>query len=710
MPINRKIAGVSSLAKKLSRKSQPPRQKWVVTSAWPYSNATPHLGNMIGSVLSADVFARYLRQKGDEVVLVSGTDEHGTPIEVSAIEQKVPVEQLAEVNHQKIAGLFKAWNISYDNYTRTHNPVHIKFTQDFYLQVQKSGYVYVEENDALYCEHDKLFLPDRFVEGICPHCKMDRARGDQCDNPACGKLLTPLELINPRCKVCGRSPVIRKTKHWYLNFPKLESRLREFIENNKILPDNARTLCLNNIEKGIPPRAITRDLKWGIPAPFEGAEGKTIYVWFEAVLGYLSATKQWAEEIRKEPGKWKDFWFDKNTRTVFFIGKDNIIFHLLIFPGLLIAYNDSSPPNEQWVLPYNVSSTEFLNYEGEKFSKSRGVGIWIDEALELCDVDYWRYYLILNRPEQRDQSFIWAEFQKSIYEMNDVIGNLIHRTITFITDKFGGVIPPVKTLDAEDRKLVELIKNSPAKVGSLIENFELKNALAEVIELARVGNQYLSSRTPWALMKTDKDAAGHVLNLCAQLTRSLAILLSPFIPGSAQKIWDALALPGKVDAQPWFSAGDLALKAGHPVRKGRPLFEKLKVEDLQKKLEEIRARESKLGQTESVQTEIISYEEFQKFQFIVGTVIEAKPIAGTQKLLEIKVDLGTEQRTIVGGIAELYHPQDLVGKNLVILKNLEPRTIRDIPSQGMLLVAEGPKNTYALIMAPRNVPKGAKIR
>jgi methionyl-tRNA synthetase len=701
---------VPPMAKKQSRKTPPGRQKWVVTSAWPYSNATPHLGNMIGSVLSADVFARYLRQKGDEVVLVSGTDEHGTPIEVSAIEQKIPVEQLAEQNHQKIARLFKAWNISYDNYTRTHNPVHIKFTQDFYLQVQKSGYVYVEENDALYCEHDKLFLPDRFVEGICPYCKMDRGRGDQCDNPACGKLLTPLELISPRCKVCGRTPVVRKTKHWYLNFPKLETRIKEFIEHNKIIPDNARTMCLNNIEKGIPARAITRDLKWGIPAPFEGSEGKTVYVWFEAVLGYLSATKQWAEEILKEPTKWEDFWFDKNTKTVFFIGKDNILFHLIIFPGLLLAYNDSSPANEQWVLPYNVSSTEFLNYEGEKFSKSRGIGIWIDDALELCDVDYWRYYLILNRPEQRDQSFIWAEFQKCIYEVNDVIGNLVHRTITFIVDKFGGAVPPARAYDAEDQKIVDLIKVAPSKIGTLLEKFELKNALAEVVEVARAGNQYLSTRAPWSLIKMDKDAAGHVLNLCAQLARSLAILLSPFIPGSAQKAWDALGLAGKVEAQPWATAGDLVIQAGHAVKKGKPLFEKLNVEDLQNKLKEIRARGSKTAKSEPKQPGTISYEDFQKFHFIVGKVIDAKPVPGAQKLLELKVDLGTEQRTIVGGVAELYSPGDLVGKNLVIFENLEPKTLRGIKSQGMLLAADVPKNKYAIILAPDNVPKGAKIR
>ncbi|MCK4280481.1 MAG: methionine--tRNA ligase, partial [Candidatus Lokiarchaeota archaeon] len=398
------------------------KEKWVCTAAWPYVNAIPHLGNMIGSVLSADIFARYLRSKGAEVVFVSGSDMHGSPAIVAAKKINTTPEKLAIKNHNLIKDLLEKWQISFDNYTDTHNPIHMKFVQDFYLEIQKNGYIFEKETDEFYCENDNLFLPDRFIVGTCPHCGFDAARGDQCDSPDCGKLLTPIELIEPRCNICGQKPIIKKTKHWYFDLPKLEKELEKFIIENKIIPANARTSCLNSIKRGIPQRAITRDLEWGIPAPFKGAEEKTIYVWFEAVLGYISAVKEWAEKIVGDKSKFEYFWNDKNTRSVYFIAKDNIIFHLLIFPGLIIAYNKNKPENEKFELPYNVSSTEFLMFENDKFSKSRNIGIWIDEALELAPVDYWRFNLIFNRPEKSDTSFLWSEFQNNINILNDNLG------------------------------------------------------------------------------------------------------------------------------------------------------------------------------------------------------------------------------------------------------------------------------------------------
>jgi len=371
--------------------------KWIVTSAWPYVNATPHLGNLIGSTLSADVFARFLRMKGEEVVFVSGSDSHGTPISVEAKRLKVPAEDLAFKYHKIIKDLHEKWQISFDNYTITHNPTHIEYVKKMYLDIQKNGYVIEKEIESLFCRNDNLFLPDRFVEGTCPHCKDDGARGDQCDK--CQKILTPLELIKSRCAICGNIPVIRKTKHWYLDLPKLQDRLNKLIDENEIIPPNARQMCLNSIAEGLPERAITRDLEWGIPAPFKGAENKTIYVWFEAVLGYITAVKEWADKLINRSDKFDYFWKDPNTKTVYFIGKDNIIFHLIVFPGLLMAYNEDKKESDKLVLPYNVSSTEFLMYENEKFSKSRGIGIWIDDALKLAPLDYWRFSLIFNRPE-----------------------------------------------------------------------------------------------------------------------------------------------------------------------------------------------------------------------------------------------------------------------------------------------------------------------
>jgi len=360
------------------------KKKWVVTSAWPYVNATPHLGNLIGSTLSADVFARFLRMKGEEVVFVSGSDSHGTPISVEAKRLNVPAEELAFKYHNIIKNLHEKWQISFDNYTITHNPIHIEFVQQMYLDIQKNGYIIEKEIESLYCENDNLFLPDRFVEGICPHCNFEDARGDQCDN--CQKLLDPLELIESRCAICGNPPVIKKTKHWYLDLPKLQDRLKKSIEQNEIIPANARQMCLNNIEEGLLEKSITRDLEWGIPAPFENAEDKTIYVWFEAVLGYITAVKEWAEKIINETSKFDYFWKDPNTKIVYFIGKDNIFFHLIIFPGLLMAYNDNKKIADQLVLPYNVSSTEWLMYENQKFSKSRGIGVLIYYIIDLKQV------------------------------------------------------------------------------------------------------------------------------------------------------------------------------------------------------------------------------------------------------------------------------------------------------------------------------------
>ncbi|RLE60065.1 MAG: methionine--tRNA ligase, partial [Thermoprotei archaeon] len=356
--------------------------KWLICAAWPYINAVPHLGTLIGSVLSADVIARFLRLKGEDVVFVSGSDEHGTPIEVEAIRQNISPKELTDKYHELVKKLFDLWNISFDNYTRTENPVHIEFVRNFYLNLYERGYIYEKEIEMPYCPRCQIFLPDRFIEGECPYCHYEKARGDQCDK--CGRLLEPVKLINPRCNICGERPIIKKTKHWFFDLPKLTDKIRDYIEKNTNLPPNARNMSLSMLKEGLKPRAITRDNKWGIPAPFPGAEGKTIYVWMEAVLGYITATIEYFTR-KGEPEKWKKFWFDSNTKSVYFIGKDNIPFHTIIFPALLIA------SGENYVLPWTVSSTEYLLFKGEKFSKSRRIGIWIDEALKLFPVDYWRF-------------------------------------------------------------------------------------------------------------------------------------------------------------------------------------------------------------------------------------------------------------------------------------------------------------------------------
>ncbi len=689
------------------------QRRWIITSAWPYVNATPHLGNMIGSVLSADVFARYLRLKGDEVVFVSGSDEHGTPTAVSAIEQGVDVNDLTDKNHAKIAGLFEKWKISYDNYTRTHNPTHIKFTQEFYLKAQENGYVFTQEDDILYCPKDELPLPDRFVTGTCPYCHQPGARGDQCDNPSCGKLLTPLELIEPQCTICGTTPERKTTTHWYFDLPQLEDRLKALIEANDIIPPNAKSMCLNAIAKGLPARAITRDLKWGIPAPFPGAEGKTIYVWFEAVLGYISATIQWAEDMIKKPDRWKDFWYDQETRAVYFIGKDNIIFHLLLFPAFLLAVNDNAPPEEQFVLPYNVSSTEFLMYEHDKFSKSRGVGIWIDEAIELLPVDYWRYSLVRNRPETRDQSFLWSEFQKNTNELNDVFGNFVHRVLTFIKKNYNGEVPSRLEPDERDGEILTLLEKAPDEIGKLIENFQFKAALEQVLELGRQGNQYLSDTAPWHLIKEDKARAGHVLNISLQVVSSLAILLAPFIPISAKKIWKMLNIRSDVFAENWDSAGKIFPEPGKKLGKPKPLFQKVDVEEIKDALEKLHEEQAKHKGPKKRAPALppISYGDFQKFDFRTARVLKAEPVEGAKKLLQLTLDLGEgKDRTIVAGIGDVYNADTLIGKRIVVLANLEPKPVRGILSNGMLIAADQEDGTPRLVIFPEEVPSGATIR
>ncbi|MFO7797363.1 MAG: methionine--tRNA ligase [Promethearchaeia archaeon] len=674
--------------------------KWVITSAWPYVNAIPHLGNLIGSVLSADVFARYLRLKGDEVVFVSGSDMHGTPVAVAAKKQRVDTKELAMKNHSLIKNLFKSWKISYDNYTQTHNPVHINFVQNLLMDIQQNGYIFEKEIKSLYCANDDLFLPDRFVEGICPHCAYEDARGDQCDN--CQKLLTPLELKEPRCAICGHTPEVKSTKHWYMDFPKLQSELAELIEENDIIPQNAYQVCLNSIKEGLPERAITRDLEWGIPAPFEGAEDKTVYVWFEAVLGYVSAVKEWAEKIIKNPDKFNYFWKDKNTRTVFFIGKDNIIFHLIVFPGLLLAYNADKKDKEKLVLPYNVSSTEWLMYENDKFSKSRGIGIWIDEALEIAPLDYWRFNLLYNRPEKSDTSFLWSEFENNMNTLNDVIGNFIHRTLTFINKQFNNKIPEKIELDETDIEFISKINGISKKIELLLDNFEMRKAIREIVEFAREGNIYLNEKAPWHIIKKNKKAAGHVFNLCAQFVYALTILLGPFIPNTSEKILKLLNIEKSLNDLGWNSINENVLEEGKPIKKAIPLFEKLDIEQIQEDLQQLKK------QKKEKKMENISYEDFKKLDIRVAKVEKVDEVSNADNLYKLTISIDDEDRTLVAGLAQYYKPEELLGKKIIVLTNLEPKKLRGILSQGMLLAAvEG--DNVSILTPDKDIKPGAKI-
>jgi methionyl-tRNA synthetase len=553
--------------------------KVVVTCAWPYVNYMPHLGTLV-QVLSADVVARYYRLKGEDVVMVSGSDEHGTPIEVEAVKLGISPKQLTDKIHAKVVELFKKWGFSFDNYTRTENPIHKEFVQAHHMKIYNNGYIFTQETEMLYCEKCSRFLPDRFVEGKCPYCGYETARGDQCD--ACSRLLEPTFLIEPYCTICKSKPIVKKTKQWYFDLPKFSEKLTDYINNNKELPVNARNFSLNLIKEGLKPRAMTRDVEWGIPAPFPGAKGKTFYVWFENILGYISATIEYFKN-RGEPEKWKEYWFNKESKTLYFIGKDNIPFHVIIFPALLLA------SGENYNLPWNVPATEFLQFKGERASKSRRIGIWMDEALELFPADYWRFFLMATRPETKDTNFSWGFFIEKINsDLNDTFGNFIHRTLAFINVQFNSEVPQPEALGDDDKRILETLKGKVETVAEEIEDCGLQSAANTMISISRLGNQYLNEKEPWNLIKKDRGKAANVIYVAAQIVKALAVVSAPFIPFAAEELWKTLNLPESVHEQKW----DEALKplsANHRIAKAKPLFHKIEAteKELDEKLEKI---------------------------------------------------------------------------------------------------------------------------
>ncbi|MBY9000419.1 MAG: methionine--tRNA ligase [Candidatus Heimdallarchaeota archaeon] len=680
------------------------KEKWVVTAAWPYVNMVPHLGTML-QLLSGDVITRYRKLKQDDVVYVSGSDAHGTPIVVAAEAEGISPDELAMKYHQKILQLLKDWNIEFDKYTITTNPTHISYVQELHKKIHENGYFKLIESEQYYCNHCKRFLPDRFVEGTCPHCGIKDARGDQCTNHNCDKILKPIDLIDPYCSTCGNSPVLKKTKHWYFDLPKLSDELKKFAENNPHIPLFAKQKVLSMIEEGLIQRPISRDMSWGIPiGPIFGEEfnEKVLYVWFENVLGYVSTVKLLAEELGK-PELFDDFWLDKNTKTVFCIGKDNIIFHALLFPGMLIASKDSYP------LPHAIATTNFLMFKEGPFSKSKGIGIWGDEAVATLSADYWRYYLLINRPELRDFYFDWDEFASTVNnDLNDVTGNFIHRTITFISQHFNGKIPKRGKLEKEEQDLLSQIEDSIQRYNDAMENFKLKDATSIAINVARLGNQYFSTTQPWHLVKNDKERTATVLNLSAKLSEILSILLWPIIPSTAEKIWGELGFED-LPVTKGIDNIDLTISnEGQSVKKSKPVFFKIKGEEIKKKLDEVRGK-TKKQKEEDKKMEKISDKEFKKVELKIATIIEAEPLEKSKNLIKLQVDLGEEKRQILAGIKQFYSAEDLVGKQIVVVTNLQPVTLMGQKSDGMLLAAD--IDGEPIILQPdKSVPPGASVK
>lgn len=680
------------------------KEKWVITAAWPYVNNIPHLGTF-SQLLWGDVITRYHKLRKHNVVYVSGSDAHGTPIVVAAEAEGLTPEELAFKYHNKVVQLLKEWNIEFDKYTITHNPTHIEFIQNFHKKIYENGYFSLKETEQFYCETDNRFLPDRFVEGICPKCESGGARGDQCTNPDCEVLLKPTDLIDPHCITCHNSPVLRKTSHWYFDLPAFEEELNIFISNNPHIPGFAKQKLLSMIDEGLKDRPISRDMTWGIPIdPIFGKEfvNKVLYVWFENVLGYISTVKLWADEQGK-PELFEEFWLDKNTKTVFCIGKDNIIFHALLFPAMLLATKDGYP------LPYAVATTNFIMFKEGPFSKSKGIGIWCDEAIQVLPSDYWRYYLSTNRAELKDFFFEWDDIVSTTNtDLNDVVGNFIHRTITFISQHFDGKIPKRGKLDNGEEELLQNIKNHIDSYVEAMDNFKIKDATNIAINVARLGNQYFSSSEPWHLVKKDKIKTATILNISAKISEVISILLWPITPAASEKIWSAFGFQGKPSDKGIDFIDINEHNEGQSVEGIKPVFTKFNSQEVQKKLQEIRKKAKKQEKQSEKEMERISFDEFKKMKLRVATILEAKAIEKSKNLIKLQIDLGDEKRQILAGIKKYYNPEELVGRQIIVIANLEPATLMGEKSDGMLLAADIDGEPI-LLNVEKPVPPGTKI-
>ncbi|HEY4612185.1 MAG TPA: methionine--tRNA ligase, partial [Bacteroidota bacterium] len=586
-------------------------------------------------------------------------------------------------------------------------PLHHKTAQEFFAEFHRRNVLKEKEEQQLYCEKDTMFLADRYVEGTCPNCKYTQARGDQCEN--CGTWLNQTELIDPKCKICGSTPVVKNTTHWYFPLGDFQKRLEAYIAERAKRDgwkENVLRYCESWFKDGLQDRAVTRDLQWGVTVPVPGYEKKVIYVWFDAVLGYISSTKEWAKRIGK-PDRWKDYWQHEDTKYVAFIGKDNVVFHCIVFPAMLMAWNDGG--TTQYVLPENVPANEFLNFEGQKFSKSRGWGIDLQDFLHFFSADLLRYALAINLPESRDSDFYLKDFQaRTNNELADILGNFVNRTVAFTEKNFGGKVPPLGSLGTLDKEMLATMKEAPAKVSDRFEHYHFRDGVVEAMNLARAANKYFNDSEPWKSIKSNPEQCATTLNICLQICRSLAILLEPVIPNLAQNIWKILNLQQSIHELGWESAVETKLEAGHTLNKPEILV--IKIED--KQIEEmIRFLESgELPKGKGNSKPMITLDDFKKIDLRVGRVTSAEKIPKSEKLLKIQVDLGTETRQVVAGIAKHYEPEKLVGRSIVIVANLQPAKLMGQESQGMLLAANGENGELSVVTFLEEAPTGSVVR
>ncbi len=677
------------------------KEKILVTSALPYANGPIHLGHLSGAYLPADIYVRYKRLNGDDVIYICGSDEHGVPITISADKEKVSPKVIIDRYHEANKKAFERFGMSFDNYSRTSLLIHHETAKEFFIEFHKRGLFTEKKSLQFYDDTAKMFLPDRYVEGTCPKCGNEEARSDECEN--CGALYDPSELKNPKSKISGSTPVLKETKHYYFPLGKYQTELEKFVDdmNQKFgWKENVLQYCRGWFKDGLKERAITRDLDWGIKVPVDGADGKVIYVWFEAVLGYISSTKELSLK-RNEPDLWKKYWMDKNTKYIAFIGKDNVVFHTIIFPAILMAWNEMG--KEQYCLPQNVPANEFLNFEGKKFSKSRKWGIDVDEFLDLFPPDLLRYALAANLPETRDTDFYWKEFQlRNNSELADILGNFINRVFTFVFKHFEGKVPSVGKLEKIDEDMQKEISEYPGRVAQLFETYKIRDGVNEIMNLARDGNKYFNDSEPWKTIKSDRTKCGTTLNICLQTIYTLAELFAPVLPFSSEKIFNMLNSKPVV----WKDCGKPQLKDEHSLNKAEIIFPK--IED-----EKIEAQINKLGKPNvenNLEDELISYDDFMKTRLRVAEVISAEKIEKSEKLLKLKVKLQNEERQIIAGIAKAYEPEDLIGKKVVIVANLKPTKLMGLESKGMILAVEVPGGKLQVLTVDNNVLNGTQVK
>ena len=672
-------------------------KRTTVTAALPYANGPVHIGHLAGCYLPADIYARYLRSKGKDVKFICGSDEHGAAISIRAKKEGISSQQVIDKYHKMMGDAFKDFGISFDIYARTSSPTHHKTASEFFTNLYEKNIFSEEITEQYYDEQAKQFLADRYIVGTCPNCNNENAYGDQCEN--CGSTLNATDLINPHSTLSGAVPVLKTTKNWFLPLDKMQGDIENYIDSHKDWKANVYGQCKSWLNQGLQPRAMTRDLDWGVKVPLKDAEGKVLYVWFDAPIGYISATKELTPD-------WEKYWKSKDTKLVHFIGKDNIVFHCIIFPAILMAHGD-------YILPENVPANEFLNLEGEKISTSRNWAVWLHEYLQdfAGKQDILRYVLCANAPETKDNDFTWKDFQaRNNNELVAVFGNFINRVMVLSHKYFDGKAGEIKDCTPYDLTVLAEMESYPAKIAKSIEQYRFREALVELMNLARLGNKYLADTEPWKISKEESQRIATILAISLQIAANLAILSEPFLPFTSKSLFEQLNLA----SSDWNTAGASNLiLAGHQLGAATLLFAKIEDEQMDAQLAKLTASKKeneKANHQMEAQKPLITFDDFSNNDMRVGTIIAAERVPKTKNLLKMTIDTGIDQRTVVSGIAAYYEPENIIGQQVTILVNLAPRDIKGITSEGMILMAENADGSLAFIAPTKAISNGGSVK